>query len=64
MTYIHTIESFQFKTQLKTLTSPSVGSFIQKAVAFSRRVEIIAHKLLVTFSKGFGNVYKVVRILG
>ena len=46
------------------LTSSSVVCFIQKAMALSRRVEEIAHKLLVTFSQRLGNVSKVVGILG
>ena len=33
-------------------------------MTFSSRVEIVAHKLLVPFSKGLANVYEVVGILG
>ena len=52
------------KCSERTLTSSSADCFIKEAMTFSRGIEVIAHKVLVSFRKCFGDVLEVVGILG
>ena len=51
------------KCSERTLTSSSADCFIKEAMT-SRGIEVIAHKVLVSFRKCFGDVLEVVGILG